>query len=316
MKNRKPIFSLIVTIFIAVLIILTGYNFLASAVKYLSSDTNEIVSVNDGNKESYVFYTNTDNDISLFPWNYSENAIKFSDYYASDVKASDIIDTINLYDCLRYYFYRIIPASQKEYIFSGDLSLATLMDFDNLEQYLTIYDDYYFFSQIIDIKNQSYYLNVSFNNNGYIYAFQCREIHANSDYSSDVMDSGNSDLTEFLNSNSGKYIDTVLEDISHLAGILSNYKINTADNSASRLNYLDENTELKIYDEIIEKEKLEGSSENDINSDISFSNNSSKTSYQIIKTQYEFLVVISDADIILHYDPIAHTINGFNLKTS
>lgn len=314
MSRNKHILPLISTVIIAFLIIYTGYRVLAKAGTYLTADNNNIISVSPDNGDSYVFYSQTDNDIVLFPWNYSNNAVSFINYYDSSLIASDIIDTLNLYEYMRYYFYRIIPEKQKNYIFSNDLSLAEIMDYDNLETYLTFNQGYYFYSHIIDINDSSYYLSVSFNSKGYIYSFQCREIRQQTEYSTDIMDKANSDLTEFLNDDSMNYSGYLLKDIYELYGILDNYMLNTLKNSYSRLNFKED----IYYDkslgkvEIYISSQLNGndSSENSNYSDISYSTNNS---YQLVKTQYEYLVIMTDLDIILHYDPVSHIFNGFNI---
>lgn len=314
MSRNKHILPLISTVIIAFLIIYTGYRVLAKAGTYLTADNNNIISVSPDNGDSYVFYSQTDNDIVLFPWNYSNNAVSFINYYDSSLIASDIIDTLNLYEYMRYYFYRIIPEKQKNYIFSNDLSLAEIMDYDNLETYLTFNQGYYFYSHIIDINDSSYYLSVSFNSKGYIYSFQCREIRQQTEYSTDIMDKANSDLTEFLNDDSMNYSGYLLKDIYELYGILDNYMLNTLKNSYSRLNFKED----MYYDkslgkvEIYISSQLNGndSSENSNYSDISYSTNNS---YQLVKTQYEYLVIMTDLDIILHYDPVSHIFNGFNI---
>lgn len=327
MKFHKHIFPLIATILIAVFIISTGYHFLAKTGNRLSLSVNSITPIQSANNASYVFYQQADTDIVLFPWNYSENAISFTEYYGDTISAKDLIDTINLYDYLRYYFYRIIPGSQKAYIFDNDLSLSILMDYDNLEKYLTIYEDYYYFSRIIDIQNISYYLNVSFNSTGYIYAFQCREIRSDMEYSNDAMNNGNSDLTEFLNDDSNNYVNILLSDMCYLEGILSNYVLNTSNESDSRLNFTED-----IYHEKFVQKQIDESSASTKNIDnytkfTTYSSNGTildtetdkditTISYQIVKTQYEYLIVILEADVIIHYDPISHTFNGFNIKVT
>lgn len=315
MKKSKHMLPLIYTIIIAVLIIYTGYNILTMASKHLAEDTNNIETISSDNNDSYVFYSQTDNDIILFPWNYGNNAVSFSDYYDDYLKAEDIINTENLYAYLRYYFYRIIPESQQNYIFDNDLSLEEIMDFSNLEKYLTINNDYYFYSQIIDIYNQSYYLNVSFNSKGYIYAFQCREIRPQTEYSTDIMNSANSDLTSFLNDTSKNYVNFLLKDIYELGGILDNYVLNISKNSYSKLNfkediYYDKDTSVtNIY--VNGTFTIKNDEKTEFN--ISYGNNTN--SYQLIKTQYEYLVVMTDSNIILHYDPVLHTFNGFNISS-
>lgn len=315
MSRNKHILPLISTVIIAFLIIYTGYRVLAKAGTYLTTDNNNIVSISPENGQSYVFYSQADNDIVLFPWNYSNNAVSFTKYYDSSIYASDIINTVNLYEYLRYYFYRIIPEKYTNYIFSNDLSLAQIMDFDNLEKYITFNQGYYFYSKMIDIYDSSFYLSTAFNSRGYIYTFQCREIRQQTEYSTDIMNKANSDLTEFLNDNSMNYLGYLLKDIYELYGILDNYMLNTSYNSYSRLNFKED---IYYYEknpgksEIFTSSQLtdDYSDESSKYPDISYSTNNS---YQLVKAQYEYLVIMTDLNIIVHYDPVSHIFNGFNI---
>lgn len=315
MKKYKHILPLISTVIIAVLIIYTGYNILARAGKYLVTDNNNIVTISSDKDDSYVFYSQTDNDIVLFPWNYSNNAVNFSDYYDFSLKASDVIETTNLYEYLRYYFYRIIPDSQKNYIFDNGLSLSEIMDYDNLEEYITINQGYYFYSHIITILNSSYYLNVSFNSNGYIYAFQCREIRPQTEYTTDIMARANSDLTSFLNDSSRNYIGVLLKDIYELYGFLDNYVLNISQASYSSLNFRDDIYYDKNFSklEVYTYDPESGTEVGIYDIDTSYMDNTN--SYQLVKTQYEYLILMTNLNITIHYDPVSHTFNGFNISS-
>jgi hypothetical protein len=310
----KTLLPLITTILLAFLIILTGYNILAKAGNNLADSKNSIVAMSDDDNSYYIFYSKNTGDISLFPWNYSNNTSPFISYYGSELSASDVIDTSTLYNNLRYYFYRCIDGTQKDYIYKSGLSLAEIMNYDKLEQFITVYGDYYFYSQIIDISKQSYSLNAAFNDEGYIYAFQCREIHADEDYTTKVMDKADTFLKSLLSNSSDGYLNIILSDITYLDGILSNYSLNTSTPS-SLLNYREEYSSY-IQSKISEYNNYtEYYDENNVNSIIIYNTNSN-SSCQLVKTQYEYLIVISDAEIVLHYDPINDIFNGFNLNIS
>ena len=325
MSNSKNIISLLKTIILAFLIIGIGYKILAFAGNYFIYDNNIITSLPTDSNDSYVFYSQADNDITLFPWNYNNSSVSFSYYYGDDFAASDIVDSINLYDYLRYYFYRTIPSARVDYINSNNSSLSSIIDYENLEKYITISTvnpDYFFYDNTITIDNYSYRLNFSFNSTGYIYAFQCKEVHSDDDYTNDIMTFGNNCLSNLINLNDSKNLLAVLNDMVYLSGDLKNYFLDITDSININLNYSenaevfnenDFNTTISIYDS--EKKPEDGSekyTEND--SKMYYYSNSIKNSYQIIKTQNEFLVIFTDYNIVLHYDPLLRTFNGFNLS--
>lgn len=317
MTRSKNILAFLKTIILASLIIVIGYKILAFAGNYFIYDKSKVSTLSSESKDSYVFYSQSDSDITLFPWNYSANSITFNKYYEEDgaILFSDIIDTDMLYNSIRYYFYKMIPASQKDHIFQSEGSLSNLINYDNIKQNISVSTaefDCFFYKGVITIGSFSYNLNFSFSSGGYIYSFQCQEIHSDEDYTNDIMTYANTCLSNLIYSDTSNDISSIESDILYLSGSLENYTLNITDFSDITLNFSQD-----WYDKYYSEEKYEdeGMSDNTYNKYRQSNNeiNSENNLYQIIKAQNEYLIILSDSNIILHYDPLLRVFNGFNL---
>lgn len=346
MKLKNSIFSFVKTIIFASVIIIAGYTILAKASRYIIRYDNKITSVAIEKNDSYVFYSQTDSDVTLFPWNYANNSVDtmtYSDFYMSNVDAftyditlSSIVDTGNLYDYLRYFFYRTIPPDLRKYMAANDISLSTVMDFTNLGNYVTVYsgsNTYFFYKGRINIDKHSFDLDFSFDASGFLYSFQCQRINSSDKYTDKVMKNGNKILSNLVSERNRDTLLLLVDDIIFLNDFLKNYYLNISSSSDISVN-LEENAENNLditinYTNDYYEKYLQDDSSYDIDefekerkdyytkyfeykdSDLT---NDDQNSYQIVETKNEFLLILSDSNIVFHYDPLLHVFNGFNLS--
>lgn len=299
--NKSNIYALIKTGTLTFLIIILGYNFLALAGKYTINNTDEISTFSTNKNKSYVFFSSVNDDIILFPWGEYENSVNamkyFSESYSEPVSFDEFVDTYNLYDNIRYYFYKIIPEEKINYIYEIDTSLWDIMNFDCIGENSSFNPSelIYYYRGIINIASNSYYLEFSYDPSGYIYSFYCNEVIDNTNYTQEVITSGMDSLAYILENNP-KYINLLINDVIYNEDIIDNYRTTQA-------LYID-------YDDLENYE-----SENEI---ISYSSNNialdetRSWSYQLIKLDTEILMLLSDYGIVFHYNPLNHTITGFN----
>lgn len=346
MNLKNNILSLIKTVIFATAIIISGYIILAKASRYFTNYDNKTSPVSITNNTSYVFYTQANSDVKLFPYNYADNAMTYPEYYAKyhssqkyDESLASVVDTINLYDYLRYYFYRTIPTDSREYMTNNDISLASVMDFNNIARYTTVSfsnngNAYFYYKGEITVKNDSYNLDFSFDDKGYLYSFQCQLITGENLYTDDVMDKGNNVLSNLVaDSNLDSFV-LLANDIIFLTGNLKNYFLTSAGNDEIIINRNSDvvnhsiQTDIDIfssdktyesYEEKFDNDFLEiyENSENNLystDSDSKYLTNESQNSYQIVRTKTEYLLILSDTNIVFHYDPLLHVFNGFNMS--
>lgn len=330
MKIKTNILSLFKTVIFATVIIISGYIILAKAGRCFTNYDNKTSPVSIADNTSYIFYTQANSDVKLFPYNYADNAIPYPEYY--DESLTSVVDTINLYDYIRYYFYRTIPNDSREYMTNNDISLASVMDFDNIAKYTTVSlsntgNAYFYYKGQITVQNNSYNLDFSFDDKGYLYSFQCQMITNENLYTDDVMDKGNNILSDLVaDSNLDSFV-LLANDIIFLTGNLKNYFVNSAGNNEIIINRnpdvenhsIQTDIDIFTYEEKVEKNffKLYENSENDLYStysDYKYLTNESQNSYQIVRTKTEYLLILSDTNIVFHYDPLLHVFNGFNMS--
>lgn len=298
--NKSNISALIKTGLITFLIIILGYDLLALAGKYTIYNTDEISTFASNKNQSYVFYSSGNEGIVLFPWGDYEASVNamgyFSEMYLNQVSFDDFVDTINLYDNIRYYFYKVIPDDKVDYIYSQDTSLWEIMDYDNIGYNSTYYPStytYYYRREII-IANTKYKLEFSYDSSGYIYSFLCNEVTDENIYTEELIASGMDSLT-YLLENKSQYINLIINDVIYQENTIDNYQTNQA-------MYIDYENETYEYKEDVE---------NDYANNIALDETQS-WSYQLIKLDTEILLLMSDYGIVFHYNPLNRTITGFN----
>lgn len=313
MKKFKNFFLFTITLMMTCVIIFIGYRSLAVAGNYFIMSDNAIKTYPMESDDSYVFYSQSNSEITLFPWNYYADSVSLNELYSNenDFKTAyfltDAEEFEYLYLQIRYYFYKTIPGSVKEGIISSDSSLHDLMDFQDISEKLTVRTisntTYYFYDEIIPINGVDYGLSFSFDDRLSIYSFQCRQIVDEDMYSADNMRLGNEYLSNFINSNDQANLNLILLDIIQTDNYLENYAIN----------YLDaDNISLNLSEEAMYDYELEHSTNS---AEVYFYlpyQKVSNSSYQIVETKDELLLVLADNNIILHFDTISRMFTGFN----
>lgn len=313
MKKFKNFFLFIITLMMTCVIIFIGYRSLAVAGNYFIMSDNEIKTYPMESDDSYVFYSQSNSEITLFPWNYYADSVSLDELYPNedDSKTAYLLTDADefeyLYLQVRYYFYKTIPVSVKEGIISSGSSLYDLINFQDISEKLTARTisniTYYFYNEIIPINGTDYRLSFSFNDLLSIYSFQCRQIVDEDMYSADNMRLGNEYLSNFINSNDQSNLNLILLDIIQDDNYLENYAIN----------YLDaDNISLNLSEETMSNYKLEHSKDSyEVYFHLPYQE-ISNSSYQIVETKDELLLVLADNNIILHFDTISRMFTGFN----
>ena len=147
------------------------------------------------------------------------------------------------------------------------------------------------------------------------------------------MENGNKILSSLVSERNRDTLLLLVNDIIFLNDFLKNYYLNISSSSDISVN-LEENTETNLditinYTNDYYEKYLQDDSSYDIDefekehedyytkyskykdSDLT---NDDQNSYQIVKTKNEFLLILSDSNIVFHYDPLLHVFNGFNLS--
>lgn len=300
MTMLKKCFLFFMMLLMTCIIIFAGYRALAVAGNYFIISDNTIKTYPLENVDSYVFYSQTDSELTLYPWNYYDSAESLSslELYKDNAYTDFMLVNLDyLYDTIRYYFYKTIPVSVKDEILSSDKSLYEIMDFQNITEKLKAKSigtmDYYFYDETINIFGVNYRLSFSFGN--YLYSFQCRQELDADMYSRDNMHLGNQYLSNFIHYNEQENLNLLLLDISMFENYLENYA----------LIYIDaDNISFNLSEKLIKENELY--KDEDIKK-------TSYSSYQIVETKDELLLILADINIVLHFDPINRMFTGFNL---
>lgn len=280
-----------ITLILAFTIILFGYYTLDVAGSHFIISNNDISKYSSHSDDSYVFYSQSDSEIVLFPWNYYKSStpllsmvLNFSYqadssgyFYSNYYYSSD-----DLYQHIEYYFYQMAPNNLISYFSYNNLSLYDEMDFYSIDSNLnaTIIDDtiYYFYKKELSFNGDNYLLSFSFDSTSYIYSFQLRPIYPETTITKDVMENGSEFLKDFLNKQ-----------------ISSSESSDDADNNSKN------NSTIDVFD-------------NDMYLRVEASENSStfNNSYQIIETDGELLLVSITDSLVYYFDPVQNNFTGFN----
>lgn len=314
MKKYKSFFLFIITLMVTCTIIYVGYRALDVAGNYFIISDNKIKTYPIENGDFYVFYSQSDSELTLFPWNYYDSAISLKDSGSTTGDMSTrlttplkYIDYDIMYSTLIFYFYKTIPDYVRTEILAADSSLAEIMGFPNgfiskLKAKTVANINYYFYDEILTINGVNYKLSFSFNDYFSLCSFQCRQIVDEGMYSRDNMRLGNEYLSNFIHYREQQYLNLLLLDIFMYDSYLENYAINYVDANNISLNFHGEHEKLYLFS---------------VNSDYSelFSDETKQitnSSYQIVETKDELLLILADNNIVLHFDPISRIFTGFN----
>lgn len=301
-------------------------------MSFLEND-NKIDRLPTGNSASYVFYSESEDYVTLYPWTYCYDTTSFREIFGPEALASDIFNTDNtdyLYDNLTYYFYRMVPGDVRDFLYNKDnknIRLSDRINYEDIESDLKVkqVDDdlIFYYSKDFPISNQTYNLSFSFMNDFQILSFQIKPV-SNPTLSKDDINSAKEFLSGYINSSDNFSIFDIYYDILYKTYSYELYLLkddNTGDNEISPYDENDSASETSrsivisedAKTELIERIKSTINSDNDYLLDRSSLEN---TSYQLVYTNNEFLIIFLENNIVLHYDPITSMITGFNLSES
>lgn len=329
MKFKSAKFSIVITLFMTVLIISIGYKVLAFAGASFLDKENGIEHLPTGNSTSYVFYSQSEDNITLYPWTYYNDAVPIQNYFGHD---SYIIDTINqkLYGTLTYYFYRMISKDLWDFLYNDVdnmyIRLAERIKFDNVEDDLKIIilpnnEFIYCYSKDFPIDDETYNLSVSFKlmfdyekQEDYIHviSFQTKQI-TDETPSKEYINNSKEYLSNYINTNPYS-IDEMCVDIINRGAVYAFYSLTDNNESTESSLNITESESITITEAEINalNEKFKNSTDSS-NYDYEEKILHGKTSYQLVYTNNEFLIICLENNLVLHYDPDIYAITGFNL---
>ncbi len=319
MKIKSLKLSICITLLSTILIITIGYQVLAYAGASFLKNDNEITRLSTENATTYVFYSQSEDEITLYPWTYNYDTTPFFQYFGSKIYASDVFDIWKLYDSLTFYFYRMVPEDILIYLYEEDITLSQRMNYVDVEYDLTVKsvnnELIFFYSKDLIINDQTLNLSFAFNQDCQLLSFQIKP-SSSAALSDEDVNSGKQFLTDYINSAKSDSISYIYYDIINQAGLCDSYSLKNTDSDLN--SYIikevfdtgtsEKNEELKLS--LLEKEE-HGDAYTSI--DDALTKNSS---YQLVDTDNEFLIILLENNIVLHYDPTNSMISGFNLSES
>lgn len=288
MKNIKNVYLSVITLLIAFIIIALGYRSLDVAGNYFILSNNEISTFSTSQEGSYVFYSQSDSEIVLFPWNYYEESVPPEKLYTNtdeEFNINNYLDLYSLYLNLEYYFYQMAPESVIQYLSDNNIYLYTEMNFNSIAADITgkstnTSEMYFFYKKELTFNNDTYIMSFAFNEFSDIYSFQFKPVYPENTITKDVMTNGSNFLKLFLGEQ-----ETTSENLTE------EYEdFTSADSSVGKV----------LENEIALQEKNETKY------------TTSNSSYQIIETEDELLLVSINDMTVYYFDPVQNKFTGFN----
>lgn len=318
MKNKQVIKSFIATILITIIILVTGYNILAKAGKYYLNLDGKITKLSTDLGVDYVFYSQSDDDLKLYPWNYYDLAVKFCET-PEMLNSENLFDLNGIYKQVTYYFYRTLPQNICQYIYDKDsIPLSTRICFDSFlnDIYVSVVNGeaFYFYQKEIAIDSVHYQLTFSFNSASKINSFQIENIKNKSNVSSSDLDNGKSFLSTYIDIKDKNYLSLISYDILTNKNLFENYSLEKSYYNYEYTNELQSSEKSEINDNFTDSSIIINKDNNAGLSGIEEEKIYDKTSYQIVETKDEILIILLESNTVLHFDPISKMITGFNLS--
>lgn len=226
---------LFITVLIACLIIFIGYRFIDIVGDYFMITDTAITAHSNFLNDSYIFYSQSDSDITLYPWayyddsapNYYEYVMNYDQLYTDEFDLNNYIDANELYEQIRYSFYQSVPEI-KPIILKAHSSLYEIMDFDNImyDLSVTTFNNqlFFFYQKDLTIDDEVYNMSFAMNNRLELLSFQCRPLN-NSSYTQIGMNLAKRQITKLINDNYCNCFTLLIYDILYHERILENYKV-------------------------------------------------------------------------------------------
>lgn len=303
MKLKHSIFSNSITFLLTILILIGSYKLLTYAGQNITAANNNFipVEIDEAQKSNpYIFYSDAQDTIELYPWNLYYDTVKLSD-------ETDNYDYIIDYkflisEMIYYYFERMISPATLDHLYNSANHFDFFKEIDlySIENYIEVKHTYdgniFFYSKDILLGTSSYLLRFAFTDKYQILSFELSP-NISPDTLTDSIDSGKDFLSEYIKDQKNNCLPIILDDIINKNNLCSTYSIKKLelteiyDIPSSET----EDYELKLSEEISYLFPKE-------------------TSYQIINAENKLLIVMLDNNVILHYDPINNIICGFNVS--
>ena len=295
-----------ITILCSFIIIFIGYHTLDIAGNYFLLNTDKISISNKTDNNSYIFYSQTDNDILIFPWNYYKESLPLTE--EDKIDDGDTKYSLNknfitsLYTSINSLFYETISPDLSVYLYKNNSTLYDELNFDFIFDKLLTYTDsegeqYFFYNENKTINDTTYNFSFAFDRNIKIYSFKCREVYSENTANVDTLTNGYTYLNHLINNGDiSKELPSLCE---------KNSEVISYDEASALINPTEatkENIEADIY---INDYK----NENDTYSDTEVDTN---TSYQIIESNGEYLLISLNEMIVYYFDPVQNKFTGFN----
>lgn len=288
---------MLITLLSTILIITIGYKALAFAGEFFLRNDTEIRYLATDNLTTYVFYSQSEDELKLYPWNYYYDTVSFQDYIGKDIPASYFIDTWELYNSITYYFYRMIPEKTASLLYEEDIALYDRINFSDLAKDLFVKivnnESVFYYSKDLNLPDRTYNLRFTFSQSGLL-SFEIKPL-SDTLLTEEQMDRSKQFLTEYINSDESNSIAIIYSDIFTQRGLYDSYSL--INSAYSKDKYDSESNE----------------KENIIDENESITKNSS---YQLIENDNEFLIILLENNSVIHYDPVTSMITGFNFPES
>ena len=316
---RQENISLSLTVLLACFIILAGYRLLDLVGDYFIMADDRIILHTNAINDSYTFYSQSDNDIILFPWAYyNENSTSFYEYIlnfdqlhsGNSIELKDYLDVHLLYEELHYNFYHFV-SDIRPVIEKMNTTLYDLMDFDNMMNDLSVTKInnrlFLFYRKELLINEETYLLSFAADNKLRLLSFECKKQEDN-DFTQIEHSLAKNRLTKLVNSNYCDCMSLLIHDILYRSGILKDYRVHNTFSGdytfaldALMITELQNNYEIEItnvdsgymYED--DQESIPGSDETSDESENTGSNQSSpENTASAILLDKEYLVLLLD----------------------
>lgn len=208
--HSKNLYFTFITFLYSFIIIFIGYNTLDITGNFFFSDSNKISYSNTSDNNSYIFFSQTDNDITLFPWNYYKESLPLSKEFSVTKKTEQLPinyhQILTIYDSIEMSFNDIISPELSIYLHNNNDTLYSIVNFDYIFDKLLTYTDsdgqqYFFYSENKSIKNETYNISFSFGINLKLYSFKFKKIHSDSNITTDSISNGYTFLNKLIANN-------------------------------------------------------------------------------------------------------------------
>lgn len=303
----RQIRNMLILLFVASCVIFVASTIVEKIGEVVLGKSTGIEQLASGNEGRYIFYSQAEDSVELYPWNYYEDSRMFQQEYGKEIYASDMFDIDELYSNITYYFYKMLPEQVRIEVYNEDKSLSQRMDYNHIEEKLFVKfvngNPIYFYEDAIDILGEMYIFKFSFDKTARLLSFELyakemvwnEELQIYEEVADQDFEYEKNQLTTYFNESDNIRWFEIYYDIYYMANETIDYSFDP-----SRLEYTFEEIEEDSY-AIADKEYV-----SEIVGGIQ------STSYQIVEAKNELLIIFLDNNFVLHYNPVTKMIQGFH----